>query len=110
MTDLHKQTLSLLAYLFLRHDRLDQATILYQALHRLYPEDAVLAASLAYVRLEQGDHAGALELAESAGLAASGPLASGLDLIRARALHGLDQKDEAWKAMRRTITDAGGRT
>ena len=109
MTDLHKQTLSLLAYLFLRHDRLDHAAILYQALHRLYPEDAVYAASLAYVRLEQGDHAGALDMVVSAGRLASGPLASGLELIRARALHGLDQKDEAWKAMRRIIIDAGGR-
>ncbi len=109
MTDLHKQTLSLLAYLFLRHDRLNHAAILYQALHRLYPEDAVFAASLAYVRLEQGDHAAALELADSTRRPASGTLASGLELIRARALQGLDQKDEAWKAMRRVIIDAGAR-
>ncbi len=107
MNDLHKQALSLLAYLFLRHDRMDRAEVLYRALHRLYPEDAGFAATLAYIRLEHKDWDLALELAEGASRTAERELVPTLGVIRARALHGLGRTDEAWAAMRRAVGSPG---
>ncbi len=107
MNDLHKQALSLLAYLFLRHDRMDRAEVLYRALHRLYPEDAGFAAALAYIRLEHGDWDRALELAQGAAQVAEKPLQPTLGVIRARALNGLGRTDEAWAVMRRAVGTPG---
>jgi hypothetical protein len=94
MTDLHKQALTLLAFLYVRHDRIKEAEILYQALYRLFPQEDDIAAGLAYTHLEQGRWDQALELA-TVPSRESGHRAAAMRLIRARALHGLGRHAEA---------------
>lgn len=94
MTDLHKQALALLAFLYLRHERMEEAEVLYQALYRLFPQEDDIAAGLAYIQLEQGRWDQALELA-TAPSRESGQRAAAMRLIRARALHGLGRHSEA---------------
>ncbi|OIO60642.1 MAG: hypothetical protein COZ46_01250 [Verrucomicrobia bacterium CG_4_10_14_3_um_filter_43_23] len=65
MEELPKETLLLLAYLYLRHSKHEKAMHLLLALKRLYPEDAHVSRSLSYAYWSVGKYEPALLQAEA---------------------------------------------
>ena len=91
-------SLKVLGFLYLRLGAFDRAGRLFQALARLFPEDAEIAKSLAAAELETGHAERALSLLSAPPLAelTSDPA---LLLLKARAHWRLEQNEAAFAVM-----------
>lgn len=99
-----KETLELLAYLYLQHSKFDKAVNLLKALKKLHPTDHHIARSLAYALLNVGDYQGSLIQAEAS---ISDDLPTNLKmastLIKSKALWGLGREDAAKETISQII-------
>lgn len=103
MDNLSKETLTLLAYLYLEHFKYEKALTLLKALNILFPNDPKIMQSLAYAYLKNNDYQSALryieiclksEISEKTTIAAN--------IIKSKALWGLGKEEAA----RHTILQA----
>lgn len=103
MDNLSKETLTLLAYLYLEHFKYEKALTLLKALNLLFPNDLNIMRSLAYAYLKNDDYQSALryieiclksEISEKSIVAAN--------IIKSKALWGLGKEEAA----RHTIMQA----
>lgn len=103
MDNLSKETLTLLAYLYLEHFKYEKALTLLKAINLLFPNDLNIMRSLAYAYLKNNDYQSALryieiclksEISEKAIVAAN--------IIKSKALWGLGKEEAA----RHTIMQA----
>lgn len=105
MEEISKETLLLLAHLYLQHSKYKKALNLFKALKQLYPDNAHINRSLAYTHLKLEDFEAALQNTEQSLLTETSPgLIIASNLIKSRALWGLGQKQVA----RHTLTQLVG--
>ncbi len=64
MEDHEREFLSLLGYLYLRHGRLEEARVLFEALEVLLPDDLSIRKTLSYIYLRAGEYPESLEETE----------------------------------------------
>lgn len=101
--------LKILGYLHLQHGDPAKAVIIFEVIHRLYPDDRKILLSLATSLLKSGDPARALAVIDASPETerASGNSAESFDcylpcryLLRGQALAALGRKAESARAMR----------
>jgi predicted Zn-dependent protease len=103
-----RQSLAVLAHVFIRHGRPERALPLLRALARLFPDDPDIAKGLAYAALAAGDAAGAMAAADAyRALRPGGPGAALIELLRSRALSRLGRQAEAERALGRLLAEGG---
>lgn len=92
----HYDALRALGYMYLQTGQRHKALSLFEALHHLLPDDHLIALSLIYCRQALGHYQAALDLAESLLVETPEnlPLVP-LNLLCARALHGLGKNSDA---------------
>jgi|AACY02.18.fsa_nt_gi hypothetical protein len=96
MDNFSKETLALLAYLYIVHFKYDKALNLLKALHILYPDDSDITRTLAYAYLKNDEFSAALRMAEASikeGMDHEKVLAA--NLIKGKALWGLGKEEAA---------------
>ncbi|MFO1058394.1 MAG: hypothetical protein U1E53_15685 [Dongiaceae bacterium] len=102
LDEAERQSLAVLAHVFIRHGRPERALPLLRVLFRLFPEDPDIAKGLAYAALAAGDAEGALAAADAWRAAAAGePGGALMELLRSRALARLGRQAEADRALAR---------
>ena len=104
MDNISKESLSILAYLYIEHFKYEKALTLLKALNKLYPKDIDIRRSLAYAYLKNGDYQAALKFAEASmksDLPQSLIIAS--NLIKGKALWGLGKEEAARHALSEII-------
>jgi predicted Zn-dependent protease len=110
LDEAERQSLAVLAHVFIRHGRVERALPILRALHRLFPGDPDVAKGLAYAALAAGDAEGALAAADAWRAADPGGRGGALmELLRSRALARLGREAEAQQALARLVAgDAAG--
>ena len=94
--------LKVLGYFFLQNGKFEKASILFNALHELFPDDAHVSKSLSYACLMREDYEEALKQAE-------GYLGNTVDdrekgvgyLLKSKSLWGLGRQQEARENLNR---------
>lgn len=103
MDNVSKETLTLLAHLYLEHFKYEKALTLLKALYLLFPEDLFITRSLAYAYLKNYDYQSALKFSELClknDLSGKSKIAA--NIIKSKALWGLGKEEAA----RHTIMQA----
>lgn len=96
MKNKSKESLSLLAYLYLEHFKYDKALSLLQALYILHPKDVEIIRSLAYAFLKNRDYQSALKYAEKClRKEPSKNIQLSANIIKSKALWGLGKEEAA---------------
>ena len=97
MNERHKDFLSILAYIYLKNNKLEKAITVYKALWHLFPESGKAALCLGYLYLATQQYETALFYAE-AFLAGNQEIGLG-HLLKGQALYKLGKNFEAKKAI-----------
>lgn len=96
MDNVSKETLTLLAYLYLEHFKYEKALTLLKALNILFPDDLNITRSLAYAYLKNHDFQSALKYAElslKTEMTEKSKIAA--NIIKSKALWGLGKEEAA---------------
>lgn len=108
MMDQHsKESVLLLAYLYLCHGKTDKTIALLEAMQELFPGDIYTAKALAWAYHSRGRHKEALEQIETFGRLEANPSITDrrmLLLIRAGSLAALGRDDECKAARKQFMT------
>ena len=110
LSEAQKESLQVLADVYLNQSQSEKAVILLEALHDLYPQDPSVVKALSYAYLLAGRPEDALTMSDVfLRLAGSSPDSNPILLIRGQALWALGRVEEARTTMAR-YTELGGDT
>lgn len=104
MNNISKETLTLLAYLYLEHFKYEKALTLLKALNILYPNDLDIMRSLAYAYLKNDDYQSALryiEICLKSEIVNKSIISA--NIIKSKALWGLGKEEAARHAITQAI-------
>lgn len=105
MDQFSKESLSLLAYLYLEYFKYEKALTLLKALNIIYPNDLDIMRSLAYAYLKNRDYQSSLKYAETCLKNETSEKAKiAANLIKSKALWGLGKEDAARYTIAQAIT------
>lgn len=100
MDTVSKETLTLLAHLYLEHFKYEKALTLLKALNLLFPDDLQIILSLAYAYLKNYDYQSALRLSELClKKVISEKSKTAANIIKSKALWGLGKEEAARHTM-----------
>jgi tetratricopeptide (TPR) repeat protein len=92
--------LLLLGYNYIKSTKLKKATVIYRALHKLYPKSSIYSLCLSYLYLKESDYEKAIQCAEKFIENTKGSLKHGY-LLKSKALFEIGMIEEAKKCAKK---------